>query len=191
MFFSGVSLRFVIQKSADFILQLFPVREIQLILAYKQLVGNVLRRVFDHKLVFVCAKHNADGFIITFGIYLFTVIVQIHVHLADVLVLHLSPFQIYQYVALQYRMVKHNVDLKYSSAYIDSLLPSHKCEPLPEFQEEFADVIDQRFFKITLPMLSNTSFMVAILLVIEAFNMFESIFIMTEGGPLGSSACCR
>ena len=47
-------------------------------------------------------------------------------------------------------MVKHNVDLKYSSAYIDSLLPSHKCEPLPEFQEEFADVIDQRFFKITL-----------------------------------------
>ena len=27
-----------------------------------------------------------------------------------------------------------------------------------------------------------------ILLVIEAFNMFESIFIMTAGGPLGSTS---
>jgi len=29
---------------------------------------------------------------------------------------------------------------------------------------------------------------VAILLVIEAFNMFESIFVMTQGGPLGSTS---
>lgn len=46
----------------------------------------------------------------------------------------------------------------------------------------------QKFFKITLPLLANTTFVVAILLVIEAFNMFESIFIMTEGGPLGSTS---
>lgn len=46
----------------------------------------------------------------------------------------------------------------------------------------------QSFFKITLPMLSNTTFVVIILLVIEAFNMFESIFIMTNGGPLGSTS---
>lgn len=46
----------------------------------------------------------------------------------------------------------------------------------------------QRFFRITIPMLANTTFVVAILLVIEAFNMFESIFIMTNGGPLGSTS---
>lgn len=46
----------------------------------------------------------------------------------------------------------------------------------------------QQFFKITIPMLSNTTFVVAILLIIEAFNMFESIFIMTSGGPLGSTS---
>lgn len=34
----------------------------------------------------------------------------------------------------------------------------------------------------------NTTFVVAILLVIEAFNMFESIFVMTQGGPLGSTS---
>lgn len=46
----------------------------------------------------------------------------------------------------------------------------------------------KRFFSITLPMLSNTTFVVMILLIIEAFNMFESVFIMTSGGPLGSTS---
>jgi len=46
----------------------------------------------------------------------------------------------------------------------------------------------QKFFKITIPMLSNTTFVVVVLLVIEAFNMFESVFIMTAGGPLGSTS---
>lgn len=46
----------------------------------------------------------------------------------------------------------------------------------------------QRMTRITIPMLSNTTFVVAIMLVIEAFNMFESIFVMTQGGPVGSTS---
>lgn len=46
----------------------------------------------------------------------------------------------------------------------------------------------QRLTRITIPMLSNTTFVVAIMLVIEAFNMFESIFVMTQGGPVGSTS---
>ncbi len=46
----------------------------------------------------------------------------------------------------------------------------------------------QKLTKITLPMLANTTFIVVIMLVIEAFNMFESIFIMTQGGPVGSTS---
>jgi multiple sugar transport system permease protein len=46
----------------------------------------------------------------------------------------------------------------------------------------------QSFFRITIPMLANTTFAVVIMLVVEAFNMFESIFIMTSGGPLGSTS---
>lgn len=45
----------------------------------------------------------------------------------------------------------------------------------------------QRTFHITVPMLSNTTFVVAIMLVIEAFNVFEAVFVMTEGGPMGST----
>lgn len=65
-------------------------------------------------------------------------------------------------------------------------------QTIPESLYESAEVDGatgiQRFFKITVPMLSNTTFVVIILLVIEAFNMFESIFVMTSGGPLGSTS---
>lgn len=65
-------------------------------------------------------------------------------------------------------------------------------QTIPETLYEAAEVDGaspiQKFFRITIPMLANTTFVVAILLVIEAFNMFESIFIMTAGGPLGSTS---
>jgi multiple sugar transport system permease protein len=65
-------------------------------------------------------------------------------------------------------------------------------QTIPENLYEAAEVDGatklQRFFKVTIPMLSNTTFIVIILLVIESFNMFESIFIMTSGGPLGSTS---
>jgi len=64
-------------------------------------------------------------------------------------------------------------------------------QTIPESLYEAANVDGatkpQQFFHITVPMLSNTTFVVMILLIIEAFNMFESIFIMTSGGPLGST----
>lgn len=41
----------------------------------------------------------------------------------------------------------------------------------------------RKFFKITLPMLSPTMFMVIILSIINSFQVFDLINIMTEGGP--------
>lgn len=41
----------------------------------------------------------------------------------------------------------------------------------------------KRFFRITLPMLSPTMFMVLILNIISSFQVFDLINIMTEGGP--------
>ena len=65
-------------------------------------------------------------------------------------------------------------------------------QTIPETLYEAAEVDGasswQRFTRITVPMLSNTTFVVVILLIIESFNMLESIFVMTEGGPLGSTS---
>jgi ABC-type sugar transport system permease subunit len=40
---------------------------------------------------------------------------------------------------------------------------------------------------ITVPGLANTTFFVTIMLVIESFNIFEAIYVMTEGSPGGST----
>jgi multiple sugar transport system permease protein len=41
----------------------------------------------------------------------------------------------------------------------------------------------QRFFKITLPMLSPTLFMVVILSIIGSFQVFDTVLTLTKGGP--------
>ncbi len=43
------------------------------------------------------------------------------------------------------------------------------------------------FFKITLPMISPTMFFVTIISIINSFQLFPQVMIMTEGGPFGST----
>ena len=45
----------------------------------------------------------------------------------------------------------------------------------------------QRFFKITLPMISPTIFFNVVMAVISSFQYFTQAFVMTEGGPLNST----
>ncbi|MEG0754224.1 MAG: sugar ABC transporter permease [Angelakisella sp.] len=64
-------------------------------------------------------------------------------------------------------------------------------QTIPESLYEAAEVDGatklQKTMKITVPMLSNTTFVVAVMLIIESFNIFVSIFVMTECGPNGST----
>ena len=45
----------------------------------------------------------------------------------------------------------------------------------------------QQFVRITLPMLTPTLFLLLVVNVIAGFQVFESIYIMTEGGPAGAT----
>ncbi len=45
----------------------------------------------------------------------------------------------------------------------------------------------QKFFRITLPMLSHTTFFLTITLIVAGFKVFGQIFTMTQGGPGSSS----
>ena len=45
----------------------------------------------------------------------------------------------------------------------------------------------QKTKSITIPLLSNTTFFAIIMLTIESFNIFESVYAITEGGPGGST----
>ena len=45
----------------------------------------------------------------------------------------------------------------------------------------------QIFFRITIPMLSSVSFYLMIILIVQSFQIFGAIYIMTGGGPLGAT----
>ena len=50
-----------------------------------------------------------------------------------------------------------------------------------------ANVINQ-FFKITLPLLTPTIYFVLVILLINSFQLFDQVMIMTGGGPAGSTS---
>lgn len=64
-------------------------------------------------------------------------------------------------------------------------------QTIPQTLYEAAEVDGAKTWKkfkhITLPMLSNTTFFITIMLIIEAFNIFEAVFVMTEGRPAGTT----
>jgi ABC-type sugar transport system permease subunit len=45
----------------------------------------------------------------------------------------------------------------------------------------------QTFFRITLPLLSPTIFFVIVITTISSFQVFDLIYLMTQGGPLDST----
>lgn len=45
----------------------------------------------------------------------------------------------------------------------------------------------RRFWHITLPMVSPTTFFIVVISVIQSFQVFGAVFIMTKGGPSGAS----
>lgn len=64
-------------------------------------------------------------------------------------------------------------------------------QTIPDHLYEAADIDGasawEKFRHITLPLLSPTTFLVTVLLIIDSFNVFESVYVMTKGGPGGST----
>ncbi len=64
-------------------------------------------------------------------------------------------------------------------------------QTIPDHLYEAAEVDGagrwSKFRHITLPLLSPTTFLVSVLLIIDSFNIFESVYMMTQGGPGGST----
>lgn len=64
-------------------------------------------------------------------------------------------------------------------------------QSIPESLYEAADIDGvttlQRFFKITLPLLRPSMLFVLVTNVIGSFQMFDTVYVMTQGGPNGST----
>lgn len=67
------------------------------------------------------------------------------------------------------------------------LLYTAALKSIPSSLYEAADIdganARQKLFKITLPMLSPTTFFAVIIAIINSFKVFDQIYLMTDGGP--------
>ncbi|MFO7446800.1 MAG: sugar ABC transporter permease [Ignavibacteriaceae bacterium] len=74
---------------------------------------------------------------------------------------------------------------------INMVLFSAGLQAIPESYYEAADIDGAgkwaKFWHITIPMLSPTTFFIMIMSMISSFQVFDIVYVLTSGGPLGST----
>lgn len=74
---------------------------------------------------------------------------------------------------------------------VNMVLFSAGLQGIPEHYYEAAAIDGAgrwaRFWNITLPLLSPTTFFILVMSVIGSFQVFDTVYVLTSGGPLGST----
>jgi ABC-type sugar transport system permease subunit len=74
---------------------------------------------------------------------------------------------------------------------VNMVLFSAGLQGIPEHYYEAAELDGAgrwgKFWNITLPLLSPTTFFILVMSVISSFQVFDTVYVLTSGGPLGST----
>jgi multiple sugar transport system permease protein len=74
---------------------------------------------------------------------------------------------------------------------INMVLFSAGLQGIPETYYEAAEIdgagVWSKFWRITVPMLAPTTFFIMIMSMISSFQVFDLVYVLTSGGPLGST----
>jgi len=74
---------------------------------------------------------------------------------------------------------------------VNMILFSAGLQGIPKHYYEAAEIDGagrwQRFWDITLPLLSPTTFFILVMSVIGSFQVFDTVYVLTSGGPLGTT----
>ena len=113
----------------QFLLQFFFARQIKLVFP------GVDVRVFGQSdfyqcLVFLLAQHNADGGRFGIGFDVAVKVVDVHLHLAQILVRELADFEVDQHIAAQQAVVEHQVYKEVAVVKAEALLARLKQRAL-------------------------------------------------------------
>jgi len=74
---------------------------------------------------------------------------------------------------------------------VNMVLFSAGLQGIPDHYYEAAEIDGagrwQKFWSITLPLLSPTTFFILVMSVIGSFQVFDTVYVLTSGGPLGTT----
>ena len=132
----------------DLAFQFFLGGNIEHILRGEDLAVVLGEGVFDDGVALVRTEDDADGRVVAFVHLLAGVVVDVHLHLPDVLMGEIARFEVDEDEAFQNIVIEHEVDMEVPSVEVDVLLPCDKGETAPKLQEKFLQVVDERLLEI-------------------------------------------
>jgi len=86
--------------------------------------------------------------LVAFGHFVFLVVADVAVELAEVFVLEGIVFQFDQHVALEDAMVEDEIDEEVFAADQQAFLPGFEAEAVAEFEQEVLQPVEQRVFAL-------------------------------------------
>ena len=99
------------------------------------------------RIVFRFAQQDTDGGILETLLYITVEIVDIHLHLSQILVAQAVCFQVYQHVAPQQSVVKDQVYKEMFFVESKPFLACFKQEAAPHLQQKHLHLVDDGLFK--------------------------------------------
>lgn len=97
---------------------------------------------FNDGIVLVRAEEYPDGRILFWHLHHSIVVVHVHLHLSDVLMLQFSNLQVKENEAAQKPVVEYEINPKVMFIEGDAHLTADKSESFAKFKKEFAEVAD-------------------------------------------------
>ena len=122
-------------------------------LAHAQRRAQAAQGVFDLKVIFALAQNQADAGRILFAFQQIVHNRQIKVHLARVLGFELFALQVDHDVAMQFHMIKQQVEIKIvlvgrAAADLQMVLRTQKRKALPQLHQKIAQMFEQPALQI-------------------------------------------
>ena len=117
-----------------FALKLLLTRNTSHILCRKYLPVVLRQRVFYDSVAFIRTQHYADRRVIALVHQFSGIVVDVHLHLSQILMSKIAYLQINQYKAFEDIVVKYKVDIKIASVKADFLLTGLKTKAASKLQ---------------------------------------------------------
>ena len=146
-----------------------------MVFLHEELAVHLVGGVFDEQFVLVPGEDDADGRVVALDVLLGGEVAEIHVHLADVVVLEVVDLQIDEDKAAQDAMVKDEIDPVMGVVESDAVLPTDEGKTFAKFEEEGLEVIAEAGFQIRLRNLVR----------LGDFQELEDVGIAEQVGGLG------
>src|SRR5574337_1100179 len=123
-------------------------RQIEFVTGREYLVVSFRQSEAYDRVALIRAQHDADGWILDFSRHFPLIVVDVHLHLSEILMGKLSDLEVDQHKTSRQPVVEYQIDEEMPSVQCYPLLSRHERKAFPQFKEKMLQLVDQGAFKV-------------------------------------------